>query len=126
MGLIKRKASNPERERAAALAQRGVAGIATIVAMRETGAERGSELREVELTLALELPSTGRLHVVHQQFVGRFTGYGLAPGEPVSVLYDRANPQTLAIRGHAQLRTEVRDGEIVPCQLRELHPAPGG
>lgn len=125
MVFPKRKDHGRGREVAAALAQRGVAGRATVVSMRETGWAREGAPREVEFTLALELSDAGPLHVVHRQVMTRWTGHGLAPGEPVRVLYDSENPQTLTIAGHERLRTDVRDGQIVALELHDLGSAPG-
>ncbi len=123
MGLFKRK-PNPEQELASALAHRGVGGRATVVAMRETGATRADVAREVEFTLDLALPSGETVRTVHRQYMNRFTLHGVAPGEPVRVLYDRDDPRTLMVRGHPRFRTDVVGGEIVIVEVQDLD-APG-
>lgn len=119
MGLFRRKA-NPERELASALARRGVAGRATVVALRETGNARADVAREVEFTLDLALPGGETVRTVHRQYVNRFTLHGLAPGEPARVLYDRDDPATLMVRGHPRFRTDVVGGEIVIVEVQDL------
>ena len=119
MGLFKRK-PNPEKELAAALAKRGVGGRATVVAMRETGAVRADVAREVEFTLDLALPDGAVVRTVHRQYMNRFTLHGLAPGEPVRVLYDSDDPRTLMVRGHPRFRTDVVGGEIVIVEVQDL------
>jgi len=119
MGLFRRK-PNREREHAEALAKRGVAGRATVVAMRETGQTREGVAREVELTLDVELPDGAPVRVVHTQFMNRFTLHGLAPGEPARILYDRDDPQTLMVSGHPRFRTDVVGGEIVVVEVQDL------
>ncbi len=119
MGLFRRK-PNPEKELASALASRGVAGRATVVEMHETGAVRAEVAREVEFTLDLALPSGETVRTVHRQYMNRFTLHGLAPGEPVRVLYDRDDPQTLMVRGHPRFRTDVVAGEIVIVEVQDL------
>ncbi|MDO8183994.1 hypothetical protein Q5424_08130 [Conexibacter sp. JD483] len=119
MGLFKRK-PNPDKELASALAQRGVAGRATVVAMTETGAIRAEVAREVEFTLDLALPDGSTVRTVHRQFMNRFTLHGLAPGEPASVMYDREDPRTVMVQGHPRFRTDVVAGEIVIVELQDL------
>lgn len=119
MGLFRRK-SNPERDHAKALAQRGVNGRATVVAMRETGATRDDVAREVEFTLDVALPDGPPQRVVHRQYMNRFTLHGLAPGEPARILYDRDDPATLMVSGHPRFRSEVVAGEIVVVEVQDL------
>lgn len=119
MGLFRRK-PNPDKELAAALAKRGVGGRATVVAMRETGNVRQEVAREVEFTLDLALPDGAAVRTVHRQYMNRYTLHGLAPGEPVRVLYDRDDPQTIMVRGHPRFRTDVVGGEIVIVEVQDL------
>ncbi|ADB53970.1 hypothetical protein [Conexibacter woesei] len=112
MRLFRRKPSR-EREVAAALSARGVGGVATVVALRPTGATREGAAREIELTLDVQLPRGERLRVVHRQFMNRYARHGLAPGEPARILYDPDDPRVLLVRGHPRVRTEVIAGEIV-------------
>ncbi|HST41750.1 MAG TPA: hypothetical protein VLK58_19680 [Conexibacter sp.] len=119
MGLFSRK-PNPEKELAAALAKRGVGGRATIVAMRETGSIRQEVAREIEFTLDLALPDGATARTVHRQYMNRYTLHGLAPGEPVRVLYDRDDPQTIMVRGHPRFRTDVVGGDIVIVEVQDL------
>lgn len=123
MRLLRRKTSR-DRERAVALSARGVSGVATIVALRATGATRTADAREVEITLDVDVPGGPPVRVVHTQFVSRFTLHGLAPGERARVLYDRDDPRLLLVRGHPRLRTEVVAGEIVIAALND-RGAPG-
>ncbi len=120
MALFRRKPPSPERDVAAALAARGVPGRATVVALRETGASRPGSARELELTLDVELPDGPPRRVVQRQYLSRFLRHGLAPGEPVRVLYDRDDPATLEVAGHARLRTEVVGGQIVVVEGRDV------
>jgi hypothetical protein len=114
MGLLNRK-HDPEKELAKALAKRGVPGRATVIAMRETGAEREGVAREIEFTLALE----GR-EVTHRQFMNRYTLHGLAPGEPARVLYDREDPTRLIVHGHPRYRTDYKGGELVVIEVEDV------
>jgi hypothetical protein len=126
VGLFKRKSTNPDQALAAALAKRGVGGRATVVELRETGATRQDVAREIEFTLDVALPDGTSVRTVHRQFMNRFTLHGLAPGEPVRVLYDRDDPRTLMVRGHPRFRTDVVAGEIVIVEVHDLDmpPAP--
>lgn len=119
MGLLRRK-PDPERERAAALAKRGVQGRATIVAMRETGEERDGVAREIEFTLEHTPAGGAPVTVVHRQFMNRFTRHGLAAGEPARILYDRDDPASLIVEGHPRFRTDVKAGEIVVVEVEDL------
>lgn len=112
MRLFRRKPSR-EREVAAALSARGIGGVATVVALRPTGATRERVAREVELTLDVHVPGGAPLRVVHTQFMNRYALHGLAPGEPARILYDPDDPRVLLVRGHPRVRTEVVGGEIV-------------
>jgi hypothetical protein len=116
MGLLNRK-PDPEKELAKALAARGVPGRATVIAMRETGAEREGVAREIEFTLAL--PAAGG-EVTHRQFMNRYTLHGLAPGEPARVLYDRDDPARLSVMGHPRFRTDYKGGELVVVEVEDL------
>ena len=110
--------------RAAALAARGVAGRATVRALRALAPGHGPLEPELELTLALERPGQPLLEVVHRQRLTRWQRHGLAPGAPVRVLHDRDDPRVLVVLGHAQLRTEVRGGRLVAVDIpaREAPP----
>lgn len=120
MGFFRRRRSaRRDRAIAEALAQRGVAGRATVVALRPTGATRAEGAREIELTLDVALPGGASVRVVHRQFMSRFTLHGLAPGEPARILYDRDDPATLLVGGHPNLRTDVVDGAIVVVTAEE-------
>jgi len=115
-----RRSAKHDRELAEALAKRGVAGSATIVAMRPTGATRDGVAREIEFTLDVELPGAQPRRVVHRQYMNRFTVHGLAPGEPARILYDRDDPAKLMVRGHPRFRTDVVGGEIVVVEAQDL------
>lgn len=119
MGLFSRK-PNPDKELASALAKRGVGGRARVVAMRETGNVRQEVAREIEFTLDVALPDGAAARTVHRQYMNRWTLHGLAPGEPVRVLYDRDDPQTIMVRGHPRFRTDVVGGEIVIVEVQDL------
>jgi hypothetical protein len=119
MGLFSRK-QDPEAELAKALATRGVRGRATVVSMRETGAERDGVAKEVEFVLDLAVEGQGTVRVSTSQFMNRFTLHGLAAGEPARVLYDRDDPQKLMVEGHTRFRTEVVAGEIVVVEVADL------
>jgi hypothetical protein len=128
MAIFRRKMDPSAADRAAALAQRGVAGEATVLALRELGGLHGigGGAREVELSLALTLADATRVEVVHRQRLTAWTGHGVAPGARVRVVYDRDDPHTLTVAGHVDLRTEVRDGTIVALAIRDVEsPARG-
>jgi hypothetical protein len=116
MGLLNRK-PDPEKELAKALAKRGVAGRATVIEMRETGAEREGVAREIEFTLAL--PAAGR-EFTHRQYMNRYARHGLAPGEPARVLYDRDEPTRVTVLGHPRFRPDYRGGELVVVEVEDL------
>jgi hypothetical protein len=100
MGLFgkgKDGATGTEKDLAKAIAKRGVPGEATITAMTPTGQTRGGEVgKEIEFSLRLEVAGTVYEPVV-RQFLNDLSLTGLAPGEPVSVLYDRDDPATLIV-----------------------------
>ena len=100
MGLFgkgKDGATGAEKDLAKAIAKRGVPGEATIAAMTPTGQTRGGEVgKEIEFSLRLEVTGTAYEPVV-RQFLNDLTLTGLAPGEPVSVLYDRDDPANLIV-----------------------------
>jgi hypothetical protein len=100
MGLFgkgKDGATSGEKDLAKAIAKRGVPGEATITAMTPTGQTRGGgEGKEIEFSLRLEVAGTVYEPVV-RQFLNDLSLTGLAPGEPVSVLYDRDDPATLIV-----------------------------
>jgi hypothetical protein len=86
-----------ETERAKAVAKRGVAARGTVEAMAATGRTRHEGVgREIAFTIRLDTPA-GAVQVVTRQFMNELTLTGLAPGEPVSVLYDRDDPQCLVV-----------------------------
>jgi hypothetical protein len=100
MGLFgkgKDGAAAAEKDLAKAIALRGARGEATITAMTATGQARdGGAAREIEFTLRLEVAGTAYGPVV-RQFMNNLSLTGLAPGEPVSVMYDRDNPAVLIV-----------------------------
>src|SRR5690606_4025958 len=112
MRLFRRRALR-ERETAAALAARGVPGRARVISLQETGTVRGSDTREVELVLDVELPGREPLRVAHVQFMSRYVRHGLAPGAPARVFYDPADPRTLVVTGHPAVRSAIVDGQLV-------------
>jgi hypothetical protein len=118
MGIFSRK-SNPQADLAKALAKRGTSGRATVVSMRETGTPRADGVKEVEFELDLAAPD-GTVRTKHRQTMNRYTLHKLAPGEPARVLYDRDDPQTLMVQGHARYRTEVVASEIVVVEVEDL------
>ena len=86
-----------EKDLAKAVAKRGVPSEATITAMTPTGQTRGDGVsKEIEFSLRLEVAGTAYEPVV-RQFLNDLTLTGLAPGEPVSVLYDRDDPANLIV-----------------------------
>ena len=100
MGLFgkgKDGVTGAEKDRAKAVAKRGVPGEATITTMTPTGQTRGDGVgKEIEFSLRLEVAGTAYEPVV-RQFLNDLTLTGLAPGEPVSVLYDRDDPANLIV-----------------------------
>ena len=100
MGLFgkgKDGAAAVEKNLAQAIAKRGARGEATIIAMTATGQTRADgAAREIEFTLRLEVAGTACRPVV-RQFMNDLSLTGLAPGEPVSVMYDRNDPGVLIV-----------------------------
>jgi hypothetical protein len=92
MGLFSRK-PDPDKELAKAVAKRGVAGRATVVEMRE-----GADGRH-EFTLEID---GARCRV--SQRMSPPTLHKVAPGEPLSVLYDPNDISQVVILGHADYR----------------------
>jgi hypothetical protein len=119
MGLFGRKGS-PDKELAKALAKRGTPGRATVVSMRETGNEREGIAKEIAFVLDLEVPDQGTVRVEATQYMNRYTLHKLAPGEPARVLYDRDEPRTLLVQGHARYRTDVVAGDIVVVEVEDV------
>jgi hypothetical protein len=100
MGLFgkgKDGAAGAEKDLAKAIAKRGAPGQATITAMTATGQTRAGEAaREIEFSLRMEVAGATYEPVV-RQFMNDLTLTGLAPGEPVSVMYDRDDPALLIV-----------------------------
>jgi len=74
-----------------------VAGRATVVDLRE--GEDGRYESTIELNGAQCRVS---------QRMNAYTLHGIAPGEPLSVMYDREDPSKLVIMGHAHYRVTER------------------
>jgi hypothetical protein len=119
MGLFSRKLGG-DNDLAKALALRGVQGRATVVSMRETGNEKDGIAKELAFVLDLEVPGQGTVRVEPVQYMNRYTAHKLAPGEPARVIYDRDNPQTVMVEGHARYRTDVVAGEIVVVEVEDI------
>ena len=100
MGLFskgKDGAAGAEKELAKVIAKRGTLGEATITAMAATGQVRaGGEAKEIEFSLSLKVGQTIYEPVV-RQFMNDLSLTGLAPGEPVRVMYDRNDPAVLIV-----------------------------
>ncbi len=97
MGLFGKGKGGAEKDLAKAIGKRGVPGQAMITAMSTTGQTRSDgAAREIEFSLRLEVAGTTYEPVV-RQFMNDLSLTGLAPGEPVSVLYDRDNPAVLIV-----------------------------
>lgn len=98
MGLFGR-GDKGEAELAKAIAKRGVPIEASIVSMRETGETRKDGLaRQVEFELSFSPSDGGAVRVTTRQFMNDLTLTGLAPGEPVSILYDRDDPNRVLVQ----------------------------
>jgi hypothetical protein len=119
MGLFGRKGS-PDKDLAKVLASRGTQGRATVVSMRETGIERDGVAKKIEFVLDLEVPDQGTVRVETSQFMNRYTLHKLAPGEPARVMYDRDEPHTVLVQGHARYRTDVVGGDIVVVEVEDV------
>lgn len=97
MGLFGKGKGGAEKDLAKAIAKRGAPGQAMITAMSATGQTRsGGAAKEIEFRLRLEVAGTVYEPVV-RQFMNDLSLTGLAPGEPVSVLYDRDDPAVLIV-----------------------------
>jgi len=87
----------PAKDLARAIGKRGVPAEATITAMTATGRTRADGVaKEVEFALSLDVAGATYEPVV-RQFMNDLTLTGLAAGEPVSILYDREDPNVLII-----------------------------
>ena len=64
--------------------------------MTATGQTRPGGAKEIEFSLRLEVAGTTYEPVV-RQFMNDLSLTGLAPGEPVTVMYDRADPAVLIV-----------------------------
>jgi hypothetical protein len=90
-------AADAGKNLAKVIAKRGAPGEATITAMTATGRTKADGgAKEVEFSLRLEVSGTAYEPVV-RQFMNELSLTGLAPGEPVSVLYDRDDPRVLIV-----------------------------
>lgn len=97
MGLFGKGKGGAERDLAQAIAKRGVPGQAMITAMSPTGRARSDgAAREIEFSLRLETAGIVYEPVV-RQFMNDLSLTGLAPGEPVNVMYDRDDPAILIV-----------------------------
>ena len=111
MGLFSRK-PDPDRDRAKAIAKRGVGAKAQIEAVRATGETRGDGVgRELELTLAFTTRDGAPYRAVVKQYFNDITATGLEPGEVAEIMYDREEPSTVVVMGSARYR--VVDGVLV-------------
>ena len=110
MGLFGRK-PDPDRERAKAIAKRGVSTRAQIDAVRATGETRGGVGRELELTLSFTTREGAPVRAVAKQYFNDITATGLDAGEVAEIMYDREEPQTIVVMGSARYR--MVDGALV-------------
>ena len=111
MGLFSRK-PDPDRDRAKAIAKRGVGAKARIEAVRATGETRGGGAgRELELTLAFTTEAGAPFRAVVKQYFNDITATGLDPGEVAEIMYDRDDPATVVVMGSARYR--MVDGALV-------------
>jgi hypothetical protein len=110
VGLFGRK-PDPDRERAKAIAKRGVSTRAQIDAVRATGERRGAVGRELELTLSFTTREGAPVRAVVKQFFNDITATGLDAGEVAEIVYDREEPQTIVVMGSARYR--MVDGALV-------------
>ena len=111
MGLFSRK-PDPDRDRAKAIAKRGVGAKAQIEAVRATGETRGDGVgRELELTLAFTTRDGAPYRAVVKQYFNDITATGLEPGEVAEIMYDREEPGTIVVMGSARYR--MIDGALV-------------
>lgn len=76
--------------------------------------------KEIEFVLDLEVPDRGTERVTALQHMNRYTLHGLAPGEPVRVIYDREGPGKLMVEGHVRYRTDVVGGDIVVVEVQDV------
>jgi hypothetical protein len=111
VGLFGRK-PDPDRDRAKAIAKRGVGARAQIDAVRATGETRDRGVsRELELTLSFTTREGAPVRAVVEQYFNDITATGLDPGEVAEIMYDREEPQTIVIMGSARYR--MVDGALV-------------
>ncbi|MBS1887962.1 MAG: hypothetical protein JSU06_12320 [Actinobacteria bacterium] len=52
--------------------------------------------------------------------MNRDTLHKPAPGEPAKAMYDREDPTTALVEGHARYRTDVVAGEIVVIEVEDV------
>ena len=120
MGLFSRR-RDPERERARAIATRGVQAVARVEAMRETGVTKGPA-KEVGFRLRFT-PDGGTPAVVDiSQMMNDTTLTGLGPGVDASISYDRDDP-TVAVVWHAA-SVRIVDGIAVAAPPPAPPPPP--
>lgn len=88
-----------EKELAKALAQRGQSATGTVVSMRETGRTRSDgAASEIDFALRFSTGDGRAVEVGVQQFMNGVTLTGLAPGEPVTLMYDRDDPSRVMVQ----------------------------
>jgi hypothetical protein len=96
MGLFGKGKAGGEKDLAKVIAKRGVLGEATITAMTATGQTRAGGAKEIEFGLRLVVAGATYEPVV-RQFMNDLTLTGLAPREPVTVMYNRDDPAVLIV-----------------------------
>jgi hypothetical protein len=100
-----RRRNKDEAHLANVIATRGIPGTGVLRAMQPTGRTKdGGATREFDFRVAFTPHYRTTMEVAVRQFISELNATGLAPGEPVSVLYDREDPTVAVVVGSPNYR----------------------
>jgi hypothetical protein len=113
VGFFKRKSKDEDLDLATVIGRRGIPATGVLHTMQPTGrTKEGGTAREFEFRVSFAPHGLPPVEVTVRQFLNEVNATGLAPGEQVSVLYDRQNAETCVVVGSPQYRI-VGDGVAV-------------